>query len=172
MRDLFVLTWLGASALSAGSLPNAAIKTACGPDAVKFNVAAVKDQAGIPDPESGKALVFVIENFERPANELGRPTLRVGLDGDWVGANRGSSYIYFPVEPGDRHLCVNWQSPPPWVRPLMGAHSLKAEAGQTYYFRARIFELSGSFALDFDLVNNDEGRLLVANSPRSQFHQK
>jgi hypothetical protein len=142
MKCVFVLALAGVSVLSADSLP--AVKTACGADGVKFSVHAVQGPPAIPDAEPGKAMIFVIEDFERPANEIGRPTMRVGLDGDWVGANRGSSYLYFAVNPGKHHLCVNWQSPPPWQHTVtMGASSLTADAGGTYYFRARLHRYAG-----------------------------
>jgi len=152
------------------------LKTACGPDQIKFSVKSVGLEANLPGPESGKALVYVIEEFDHAPNELGRPTVRVGLDGAWAGADRGTSHFSFPVDPGERHLCVDWQSRPFWLTstsPMVAASSLTAEPGQTYYLRARIVENSSSvWVLDFDQVNPDEGRVLVAHSPRAEFHPK
>ena len=37
-------------------------------------------------------------------------TTKVALDGAWIGANHSNSYLAFAVAPGERHLCVNWQS--------------------------------------------------------------
>src|ERR1022692_4903336 len=70
-----------------------------------------------------------------------KPTVRVSLDGSWVGANRGASYFFFPVEPGEHHLCADWQSAPPSVvGRKLALSNLGAEPGQTYYLRARFVE--------------------------------
>jgi len=152
------------------------MKTACGPDQVKFSVKSVGLEPNLAQPDSGKALVYVIEEFDHAPNEIGRPTVRVGLDGVWTGANRGTSHFSFPVDPGERHFCVDWQSRPFWLAntsPMIAASSLTAAAGQTYYLRARIVQNSSSvWTLDFELVNPDEGRVLVAHSPRAEFHPK
>jgi hypothetical protein len=93
--------------------------------------------------------------------------------GSWVGANRGTSHLYFPVEAGEHNLCSDWQSAPFWIGALVSLDSLTAERGQTYYFRARVMESSPSvWTLDLDPINRDEGRLLVVTSPLSESHQK
>jgi len=38
--------------------------------------------------------------------------VRVGLDGNCAGANRGTSYLWFPIEAGEHHFCVDWQAKP------------------------------------------------------------
>jgi hypothetical protein len=117
---------------------------ACGPDNVQFNVKASAGESPAPQPGPGKALVYVVEQYDRPGNELGKPTVRVGMDGSWVGANRSTSYLSFSGEPG-----------------------------QTYYFRARVMEHSLSlWTLDLELVNSDEGRMLVERPPRSDYRQQ
>ena len=90
-----------------------------------------------------------------------------------MGANRGTSYISFNVEPGEHHLCTDWQSVPPWLPKIHpAAAGVAAESGQTYYFRARLMETYGYFTLDLDRVNADEGRILVATSPASEYRVK
>ncbi len=80
---------------------------ACGPAQVKFDVKLDQTQHSLAQPEPGKALVYVFEEFQQQRGFI-TPTIRVGLDGGWVGANRGSSYIFLPIDPGEHHLCVNW----------------------------------------------------------------
>lgn len=161
--------------LFADHLPEVAVvKTACGPDSVKFDVTSDGRQ---PPAQSdpGKALVYVVEQLDRPVNALVTPTLRIGFDGAWVGANYGTSYLFFAVDPGEHHLCSDWQSFPPLtphVQPSLA--SLTAQAGQTYYFRARIIQHSGNgpWTLDLERIDSDEGQLLVATSPISGYRQK
>jgi hypothetical protein len=159
-------------ALAANPAPAvAAVTTACGPDNVKFKVSSSGRQPAA-EPEPGKALVYVVEQFDRPSNEIGRPTIRVGLDGSWMGANRGTSYLSFSVEPGEHHLCTDWQSLPPWLHVPASLAGLTAEPAQTYYFRARVMENRGYFTLDLEPVNGDEGRMLVETSPLSGYRPK
>jgi len=107
--------------------------------------------------------------------ELSRPTLRVGVDGAWVGAAKGNSYISFSVDPGEHHVCTNWQSR--WTRFSKKAAfaGFTAEAGNSYYFRARITEVGGSggasnFYLDLEPLNKDEGKFLLASAAFSVSH--
>lgn len=81
----------------------------CGPENVKFDVKTESKQHPMPAPEAGKALIFFLQDdakFEsRP-----RPTTQFGIDGAWVGATQANSYFYVSVDPGEHHLCANWQS--------------------------------------------------------------
>lgn len=173
MKTILIAILFAPWTLAADTQPAGGVKTACGPEAIKFSVKPVEGQQAPPQPEPGKALVYVVEDYERASNELGTPTVRVGLNGTWVGANRGNSYLFLSLEPGEQHLCVDWQSSPPWFGPKVSLNSFTADAGQTYYFRARVMEHSRLvWTLDLDLINPDEGRRLVAISPLSDYRQK
>jgi hypothetical protein len=175
MKVLLAAILLSAPVLAADQLPAAAVvKAACGPDSIKFNVTSGGQQPAA-QAGPGKALVYVVEQFDRPVNALVTPTLRIGFDGSWVGANYGTSHLFFSVDPGEHHLCSDWQSFPPLVpRVQASLAGLTAEAGQTYYFRARIIQHSGNgpWTLDLERINDDEGQMLVATSPRSGYRQK
>ncbi len=110
---------------------------------------------------AGKALVYFLQddtNFiARP-----RPTTRWGVDGTWVGATHSDSYFYFPVEPGEHHLCAIWQAG--GLAPTSGpaAAHLTAEAGHIYYFRAQNSSLpDGTKTIEFRRLDSDEAQLLV-----------
>jgi hypothetical protein len=169
MKAILVALLASASAFAQTQAPRA-VDTACGPKDVQFEMEAAKNER-LPEMEAGKSVVYVIEVFDRAVNQISRPTLRIGLDGKWVGAGKGTSYIAFPVEPGEHHLCVNWQSH--WKRFSREAafFGFSADPGKTYYFRAHISELGsageGNFPLELEPVNDDEGRYLVSISPMS-----
>ena len=152
----------------------ASAEAACGPEQEQFNAKAVKNQAAqMPtQPEAGKSLVYVVEVFDKDANQIGRPTLRVGMDGKWMGADKSDSYLSFSVDPGEHHLCTRWQSSLKRLSDKLAFAGLSAEAGKTYYFRARIIESGYNFALDFEPVNEDEGKYLVASSAMSVSNPK
>ena len=151
---------------------NAGAAYSCGPPNVQFDVKKDNSQHSIGQPEAGKALVYVIEVFQRPPGEWGTPTIRVGLNGAWIGANRGTSYLFFSVEPGEYHLCTNWQSS---LKRLSDQHSLTnfiAEAGKTYFFRVQTHVQTNSvggevWSIQLEPVNPDEAKYLIATSPIS-----
>jgi hypothetical protein len=168
MKTILVILLFVASAFAQINPTVSLAAAACGPIDVRFDV---KTFASLPTagPESGKALVFVVEDFRNPG-ALWNPTIRVGLDGAWKGATRASSYLYFPVDPGEHHLCANWQSILAPFSQLTALAHLNAEPGQTYYFRAHIYP--GQVNLDLDRLDTDEGRFLVASFPLSKSHPK
>ncbi len=167
---------LSLSAFAADQATVAAAESACGPGNIRFDVKTEKGQPPTALPENGKALVYVVEVFEKPRNQLSNPTTKVGLDGTWVGANKNNSYFFFPVEPGDHHLCMAWQSILKGFSKKVALTNFSAEASKTYYFRARIIDHDEGhgawFTIDLEPVSNDEGQLLVASSAFSTFHQK
>jgi hypothetical protein len=149
-----------------------ATDAACGPAEVQFDTQITHGQTPL-QPEAGKSLVYVIEVFDRPGNQYGRPTLRIGFDGKWAGAVKGDSYLAFSVDPGEHHLCTNWQSRLKQLSSKVAFTSLNAVPGNIYYFRARIIEGGGlSYSLDFAPVDPDEGKYLVASSAVSESHPK
>ncbi len=167
---------LASSAFAIGQATVATAESACGPSDIQFDVKADKSQHPTAPAQDGKSVVYVVEVFERPGNQLARPTTKVGLDGTWVGANKDNSYFFFNVAPGDHHLCAAWQSRLKGYAKKVALTSFSAEAGKAYYFRARIVEHDEGhgawFTLDLDPVNNDEAQLLVASSAYSAFHAK
>lgn len=175
MKLAFVVILVAASVSAQDSAPTSNPLSVCGPMSVKFQIKMDDTQSPNVTPEPGKALVYVIEDQQfRAANDV---TVRIGLDGAWVGATRGDSYLSFPVEPGEHHLCANMM--PGFLSPgrRVSLFGLTTEAGGVYYFRARIIGgpssamdrngLDDSISIDLDLLNRDEGKFLLAFSSRS-----
>ena len=108
----------------------------------------------------GKAMVFVEEDVAHIA--FSGITIRIGVDGKWVGATTNLTYIGFPVEPGVHHLCVSVQGL------AMGKlengitlRALEAKAGETYYIRVRETQGQAPPLVFVDMVDADEGQLLL-----------
>jgi hypothetical protein len=161
----------------------AAESSACGPSSTTFAVSPDADQHPTPQPDSDKALVFVVEDLGQCADcySAGSPlavsdvsdaVTKVGADGVWVGANKGKSHFFFTTTPGEHHLCVNWQSRLSERAQAFAMASLTAEAGKVYYFRSRLFPGRADFSFDLDPVNRDEGKFLVAAAAYSVSHPK
>jgi len=138
----------------------------CGPGEIQFEVRTSKGQTD-SDIEAGKARVYIVEVFAKYPFEFHRPILRIGLNGKWVRATRGNSYFDFSADPGDHHLCVQWQSRSLWREAAFA--SFTAESGKRYYFRARITHDVG---LDLEEIDRDEGQFLVSSSALSISHLK
>lgn len=171
---LFLSLALSVSVVAQQSPTASSPDAACGPLEVQFDAHA---SAGQPpsQPEPGKALIYVIEDFKKAPGELGNPTIRVGVDGQWQGAVRPDTYIFFSLEPGEHHLCASWQSSWKRLSKLASFSHLTAEAGNTYYFRARITYSStggnvASMDLDLQPIDVDEGRHLIASDRMSDWH--
>src|SRR5579864_8567331 len=116
-----------------------AAMAACGPkdDHVKVDPNTGRDASAQPD--SGKALVYVIEDDGLNNGVVGAGiTLRVGLDGGWVGAvNNHNRFLSFPISPGERHLCANWQPRIESRSRMTSLAHVDAQPNRVYYFRVR-----------------------------------
>jgi hypothetical protein len=117
--------------------------------------------AGAPQPD--KALVYFIQETGQTYN-LFYPTTKVGMDGEWVGANKKNSYFSFFVVPGEHHFCVAIQSS--IVSESVELSHFRADAGKVYYFRTRISmgESSPQY-LSVDPVDSDQAEFLIESFP-------
>jgi hypothetical protein len=173
MRTAPLILLLAVSAFAQSqSAPSTA---ACGPDHVTFVAHEGGDTLAPAPPEAGKARVYFIQdNGELADNQ--HYTLKIGLDGAWVGAYKNNSVFTVSVEPGEHHVCANVQSSFDQGLNFVFAH-FTAEAGKVYYFRTRFF---GVFLgspqhpgrLDLDQPDSDQAKFLIATYPESLFKPK
>jgi hypothetical protein len=172
---VFLVGLIAASVSAQDSAPAFSPLSACGSMNVMFQIKMADSQSPKVTPEPGKALVYVIEDQQfKAAKDV---IVRVGLDGAWVGATRGDSYLAFPVEPGEHHLCANIMTGLLSTGRRVSLFGLTTEAGGVYYLRARTIGgpssaldrngLEDTISIDLDLVNRDEGKFLVTFSSRS-----
>ncbi len=175
MKTTIAAALFAAFALAQNNPSLAHAQAACGPLQVQFDVQ-TSSSHGAAQPEPGKALVYVAEDFRKAPGELGNPTIRVGVDSGWAGALRANSYLFFSVPPGEHHLCVSWQSSLRRLSRLAAFAHFTGEPGKTYYFRARITYANGygsaNMNLDLEPVDSDEGQFLVATYRFSSSHPK
>jgi hypothetical protein len=136
----------------------AAARTAagCGASGEMFNVQTTDLKHPVGQVEQGKALVYFFVDF------VTAPTMRIGVDGNWVGANDGKSYFFFPVDPGEHNVCAEWQSGTfrKSSERIGEAIHLTAEAGKTYYLR-----LNFSYQrMHLELSDEAAGHFLIGSS--------
>lgn len=127
-------------------------RAGCGSDSARFNVKLDKPQRPTPQPEAGKAMVYV---FEDDFTRNGFPTTRVGLDGKWIGGNVPGSYLFFSIQPGTHRLCSNSQD----NSNIGAAVDFTAEAGKIYYFYTTFTLGSNAFLKP---VEDAEAQFLIA----------
>jgi hypothetical protein len=150
----------------------AAADAACGPKDTNFDVKDDNSQHTVGQPQGGEALVYMIQDIG-VVNCIGAClTTKIGLDGTWIGANHRNSYFTFAVEPGERHLCANWQSHLGRLSREVALAHFTAEPGKIYYFRTRSFGDKAQILFDLDPIDSDLGKYYVATLPLSVSHPK
>ncbi|MGB7280748.1 MAG: hypothetical protein WBE13_00695 [Candidatus Acidiferrum sp.] len=141
-------------------------ETGCGPDKIEFDVKTDKKQHPAGQMEPGKALVYVFDDEKRDAHEayLGDITVKVGVDGAWIGATRYQSYFFFPVSVGDHRLCAGWQSKLQKFEKIRTAASFSAGAEEVHYFRV-VSDLRNNRqpTIRIEPVDEAEGALLITS---------
>jgi hypothetical protein len=135
---------------------------ACGPANTSFDVKLDKSQHRLAQPEPGKARVYFVQEIGEVSCLGGCVTGKIGIDGAWAGANRRNSYFSVSVEPGEHHLCANPES-------RVALAHFTAEAGKVYFFRLRYFSFERRL-FDFDAIDSDQGKQLIASYPLSLPH--
>jgi len=138
------------------------LPAACGDDKVQFNVTT---QSGLPapaPPAAGKAQVVFIESVYGL-----KATVRIGMDGAWVGADKRDSYFPLDVTPGLHHLCASWQSSDETSKRGVELFALNAEPGKVYYLQVKATAAIYDVDFTFAPLNEDEAVYLIQTSPLS-----
>jgi|HubBroStandDraft_1064217.scaffolds.fasta_scaffold383646_2 hypothetical protein len=169
MRAAFALILLTMAAFAQDPSAIASAEAACGPKGVNFDVKDDNSQHNIGQPEAGKALVYVIQDIGAVNCIGGCITTKIAVDGGWVGVNHHNSYLFFAIDPGEHHLCANWQSRVARMSRVIGLAHFTAEASKVYYFRTRLLGVGGPTFFDIDSIDSDMGRFFVASIPLSSW---
>jgi Protein of unknown function (DUF2846) len=163
---LYAAVVLGMTLMAIPARAQNSLAPGCGPDDEQFNVKTDKNYHPEATIDPGKAAVYFIQD-DREFQSIPKPTVRMGIDGKWMGATHGTSYLFAEVDPGEHHLCAMWQSVPGigfGVGKQFGALHFTAEAGKAYFFQARDrwYRNIGSQPMKFEPLDSDQGKLLIA----------
>jgi hypothetical protein len=164
-----VLATLLFAASAFAQAPPTLSTAACGPQKVSFSVKLDESPHTAAEPDSGKALVYFFHDAGTSMT-VGYPTVKIGIDGAWVGANHGNSYFSVSVEPGEHHVCATLQSS--LVAQRVELAHFTAEAGKVYYYRTRLPVSRSVELLELDPIDSDQGRYLIAFFPVAVSHPK
>jgi hypothetical protein len=150
--------------------PMVPVPSACGNFDVIMAVELDASQHTIAGADPNKARIYFIQDTGL-VTTIAYPTTKIGIDGQWVGANKKDSYFSISVEPGEHHLCAGIQSA--FIRKEIELAHLKAEAGKVYYYRTRIvMSNSGPEYLGLMLVDSDEAQYLIESYPLAVAHAR
>jgi hypothetical protein len=142
----------------------AAFPAACGPEKVNFKVTRDQSQHLLERPTPGKARVYFIHDAGTDST-LGYPTVKIAMDGAWVGANHGNSYLAVSVDPGEHHACVTLQSS--LVEQRVALAHFAAEADKVYFYRTQLVMSRSVELLELDAIDSDQGKYLIGSFPLS-----
>lgn len=151
---LFAIFLVALPVLAQDDAAAARAAAGCGPSDQMFKVQTTDQKHPVSQPEAGKALVYFFMDSDVPV------TMRVGVDENWVGANKGRSYFFFQLTPGEHNLCTLWQSATfkKSSERAGEAMQLTAESGKTYYVR-----MVSDFP-ELRLEDAAEGHFLIGSS--------
>jgi hypothetical protein len=169
-RSALLILTLGIRVFAAAPDSARRLAPACGPNDVSFSVSTSKTAPQPSAADANSAVIYVIED-DSLFQSFPRPTVKTGLDGEWVGATHGNSYFMFPISPGEHHLCFAWQSRvvvTVRTSSMAAAHSVNVKPGDAIYFRVRnVFarpaegEIQKPPRIFLDALDQDEGQLLT-----------
>jgi hypothetical protein len=162
-KGLCVLSLAVVSLLAVPAHAQNSLAPGCGPQDEQFSVKTDKNYHPEATVDEGKAAVYLIQD-DREFEAVPKPVVRMGIDGKWVGATHGSSYLFAVVDPGEHHLCAIWQGAP--LAPVSnkrGALHFTAAAGQAYFFRVRdrVHRDTAIQPMEFEPLDSDEGKMLI-----------
>ena len=133
---------------------------ACGPENVKHSARTDKKQHPTPEPPADKALIYVL----RPTMSGNKVQTKLGVDGKWMGVNRGDNYFFFTLEPGEHYFCSLAEN--------KSVLALKVEAGKTYYLQQKIRFGWMKARNNLVLLDEAEGKAGLAKCHLALFEEK
>jgi hypothetical protein len=141
----------------------------CGEDQTKFKVSRGEVKNSLETPEPGEATVYIVEVVNlADKGRIARPVILQGLDGKWIGATQGFTYVKAVMAPGEHHLCSRWQSDQTAYSNQVSLYNFEAVAGRSYFFRTQVVMQSKDVPfIDLEPVSEDEGRFLMSQAAHS-----
>ncbi len=133
---------------------------ACGTEKVNYSAKTDKTDRPKPEAPADKALIFVL----RPTIIGYKINSKLAVDGKWVGVNRGKTYFYFTVEPGERYFCSESEN--------QDYLALTVEAGKTYYLQQKVEMGMWKARTNLVVMNETEGKKKLEDVNLSVFELK
>lgn len=133
---------------------------ACGTEKVNYKASTDKKQHPTPEAPTDKALIYVL----RPTIFGMKINSKIAADGDWKGVNRGKTYFFFTVEPGERYFCSESEN--------QDYLKLNVEAGKTYYLQQKVEFGMWKARTNLVVLTEEEGKKKLKDVNLSVFEKK
>ena len=161
-----VLLFLGLLALSVGAQkPEETDRQqlrakACGTGSANFSAKTDKKNRPKPEAPAEKALVYVLRS-----SMMGYTIhSKFAVNGDWRGVNRGKTYFFMTLEPGEYFFCSESEN--------QSYIALTVEAGRTYYLQQQVKAGVWKARTELVVLDEDEGQEKLKDLNFSIFNKK
>lgn len=138
----------------------ALIAKACDARNVGFDHETDKKQHPTPDPEPGKALVYVL----RPTKIGMAIQTKLSVDGVWRGVNKGKNYFFLSLEPGEHYFCSKSEN--------RSTLALTVEPGKVYYIQQKIRAGFLKARNKLEVLDETDGQKALKDSHLSTWKEK
>lgn len=160
LAGLFLAVLAAFAAQGFAQPPNPDLKKACGTKEVNYNASTDKKQHPTPAAPADKALIYVVRT-----TILGMKIhSKLAVDGEWKGVNRGKTYFFFTVEPGERYFCSESEN--------QDFLKLNVEAGKTYYLKQEVKFGTWKARTNLVQLSEEEGKKSLEKVNLSVFEEK
>ena len=133
---------------------------ACGAEYVKYKASTDKKQHPTPEAPADKALIYVMRT-----TILGFAIhSKLAVDGKWVGVNRGKTYFFFTLDPGEHYFCSEAEN--------QDYLALTVEAGKTYYLKQRVEPGVWKARTDLAIIDEEKAKKELPDINLSVFELK
>ncbi|MEJ7848922.1 MAG: DUF2846 domain-containing protein [Pyrinomonadaceae bacterium] len=133
---------------------------ACGTEKVDYSATTDKTDRPKPEVPTDKALIYVL----RPTMIGFKINSKLAVDGKWMGVNRGKTYFYFTVEPGEHYFCSESEN--------QDYLALNVEAGKTYYLQQKVEMGMWKARTNLVVMNEEQGKKKLEDVNLSVFELK
>ena len=133
---------------------------ACGTKEVNYKATTDKKQHPMPEAPADKALIYVL----RPTIIGLKINSKLAVDGEWKGVNRGKTYFFFTVEPGEHYFCSESEN--------QDYLKMNVEAGKTYYLQQKVEAGMWKARTNLVVMTEEKGKEKLKDVNLSIFEEK
>ncbi len=133
---------------------------ACGTTEVNYKASTDKVNHPTPEAPTDKALIYVM----RPTMIGYKINSKLAVDGEWKGVNRGKTYFFFTLEPGEHYFCSESEN--------QDYLKLFVEAGKTYYLQQQVEMGLMKARTNLVVMTEENGKKKLADVNLSVFELK
>jgi hypothetical protein len=136
MRIQWKMSIVLLAGMLAGTARAAAWPEACGSPQMKLKVKTMKNHPLTDAPGDGMARLVFVQVLD---GDFGlEPVTRFAVDGTWVAADKGASYVAVDVKPGEHKVCAARQTGIKEDDAKIGLVVANAVAGHTTFYQFKI----------------------------------